>query len=435
MSHQENSKKYSNLKLPHNRITEYTVINSMLTHEEARHQGITSLKPGYFFDLTTKNIYTKIVQLEKKNKSINLSTVSGGSEKRLSQLIYIQCEHPSPIDIKGHIEVLIDLYMSRETIKSCEYIKSLCYQPDISYNDIAQIVEENMTREIIGQKTSFVASADLISDALQRYEDAARGISQRKTIKWGAPWLDDVADGLQPGLVYIIAGRPSHGKTAFALQIMANIIKQDKKAGIVSLETPQKNLLDRMVAQEAEIDSMALRKGILPKSDYKKLSVALQTLKHNLYFYDNMTTDISRLCSECRALYKSQKLDVLFIDYLQLISAKKTESKRVEVGEISRQLKILANTLSIPIVVLSQLSRANVSNNRKPILSDLRETGNIEQDADFVLFVYRVGLCETPIDPCAAELILAKQRDGPIGSVKVNFKPHCTKFEFLNGSF
>ena len=254
--------------------------------------------------------------------------------------------------------------------------------------------------------------------------------------------LDDQISGFQKSDFIVLAARPSMGKTALALNISRNMsIEYNKKVGFFSLEMSSQQLTERLLSSEAQISSHLVRTGKLPKRDWRKLSDAASTLSGaNLFIDDSAGLNIMELRAKARQMKKEKDIDVIIVDYLQLLhKTGRVESRQQEISYISRSLKSLAKELNVPVIALSQLSRAVESRtNHRPIMSDLRESGAIEQDADIVLFIYRKYLySKNEEDKGLAELIISKHRNGPTGSVKLAFIDEYAKFqnyEFVHDS-
>lgn len=236
--------------------------------------------------------------------------------------------------------------------------------------------------------------------------------------------LDQLTTGLKPGDLIILAGRPAMGKTAFALSLLANsAITYSKSMAFFSLEMPGEQLLQRVLCSQAEVDMTALRQGRLPKGEFEKILLTGQTIQDaNIFIDDNASLSLTELRSKCRSLKKKNGLDMVVIDYLQLMDGP-GESRQVQIATISRGLKELAKELKIPVLALSQLSRAveQRTGDGKPMISDLRESGAIEQDADMVWFVYRPYIYNKEMPETAAQLIVAKHRNGGLGDIDLTF--------------
>ncbi|MEG1294715.1 MAG: replicative DNA helicase, partial [Clostridium sp.] len=281
---------------------------------------------------------------------------------------------------------------------------------------------------------NFVPIKQVVLNALEKIEKASKNKGSVTGIPTGFIDLDYKMSGLQPSDLILIAARPSMGKTAFVLNIAQNVaFRSEKAVAVFSLEMSKEQLVNRLFSLESQVDSQSLRTGNLKDEEWEKLIEGAGTVgKSNLIIDDTPGISISELRSKCRKYKLEFNLDLIIIDYLQLMSGRAggSESRQQEISEISRSLKGLARELSVPVIALSQLSRAVEQRpEHRPMLSDLRESGAIEQDADVVMFIYRDDYYNKDTEhPNQAEIIIAKQRNGPIGTVNLTWLPNYTKF-------
>jgi replicative DNA helicase len=311
----------------------------------------------------------------------------------------------------------------------CENVESFL---DGAEKNIFQISERNI-------RQSFSPVREIVKDSVKAIEH----LYENKTAVTGVPTgfkrLNELTSGFQPSDLVIIAGRPSMGKTAFALNVALNAARESSQAiAVFSLEMSKEQLVQRMLCSEARVDSSKLRGGYLRESDWPKLLKAANTLSESLLFIDDTPAiSVLEMRAKTRRLKKEQKLGMVVVDYLQLMRSEASESREREVSDISRSLKALAKELRVPVVALSQLNRGVESReNKRPPLADLRESGSIEQDADVIAFIYREEVYnrDTP-DQGTAEIIIGKQRNGPIGAVKLKFFSEYTRFEELEEKY
>jgi len=342
-------------------------------------------------------------------------------------------------NVEEYIKVVRDKSVVRNLIRTCNKITG----DALAEEDDAEIILDNAEREIFKiaearTQQSFSRIAPVADRVLARVkEHAAGGASGITGLSTGFTELDDLTSGLQRTDLVIIAGRPSMGKTALCLTLAQNAaLRSNAVVAVFSLEMSKEQLVTRMLSSEAHINAHRFRTGHLMTNEWERLAGAIGTLSEAKVFIDD-TPGISALeiRAKCRRLKAEQKqLDLILVDYLQLMGSgagRRIENRQQEVSQISRELKALAKELDVPVLALSQLSRAPEARNPpKPLMSDLRESGSIEQDADVVGFIYREDYYkETDENKGLAELIIAKQRNGPTGTIKLAFLKEFTRFE------
>ena len=324
--------------------------------------------------------------------------------------------------------------MLRKLIKVNEDIANTCYLAREKTEDILEETEKKIFDLLQYRSTGdFVPIKQVVLNALDKIEKASKNKGTVTGIPTGFIDLDYKTSGFQPSDLILIAARPSMGKTAFVLNVAQNMaFKEEKTVAIFSLEMSKEQLVNRLFSLESKVDSQALRTGNLTDEDWAKLIEGAAVVgKSNLIIDDTPGISIAELRSKCRKFKLEHNLGIIIIDYLQLMSGgKRSESRQQEISEISRSLKAVARELNVPVVALSQLSRAVEQRpDHRPMLSDLRESGAIEQDADVVMFLYRDDYYNKDTDKKnIAEVIIAKQRNGPIGTVELVWLPNYTKF-------
>ena len=324
--------------------------------------------------------------------------------------------------------------MLRKLIKTTEEIANTCYLGNERTQEILEITEKKIF-DLVQRKSSdeFVPIKDVVLNAIEKIEKASRTKGSVTGIPTGFIDLDYKMSGFQPSDLILVAARPSMGKTAFVLNIAQYMaFKSGVTTAIFSLEMSKEQLVNRLLSLESKVDSQSIRTGNLEDEDWAKLIEGANIIgSSNMIIDDTPGISISELRSKCRKYKLEQNLGVIFIDYLQLMSGSgRSESRQQEISDISRSLKALARELSVPVVALSQLSRAVEQRpDHRPMLSDLRESGAIEQDADVVMFIYRDDYYNKDSEnKNIAEIIIAKQRNGPIGTVNLVWLPNYTKF-------
>jgi replicative DNA helicase len=430
--------------LPHNIEAEESLLGAMLLSREAVSIGLEKLGPEHFYKPAHGNIFQAIAQLSARGQAIDPVTLSeelrradlldaiGGS----GTLIGLQAGTPSTSNAPQYARIVDDHYMLRRLIGVAGEISDLGYgMPD----DVGSALDraEQLIFDVAQNRSADTLSPlfDLLQASLDRLEELyERGDSITGT-PTGFYDLDDQLNGLNKGALYIVGARPAMGKSAFALGIASAVaLKANKPAMFFSLEMSHLELTSRLLCAEARVDSKRMRNGRLQADDWPKITSAVSRLAEApIYIDDNAQLSVMEIRSKARRL-KSRlgDLGVIVIDYLQLMTGRNgAESRQVEVSEISRGLKIMARELEVPVVALSQLSRSLENRaDKRPMLSDLRESGSLEQDADVVMFLYRDDYYnhDSP-DKGLAEVIVSKNRSGAVASSKLVFLDQYTKFE------
>jgi replicative DNA helicase len=431
--------------LPHNLEAERAVLGAILLDAEAVHQAVEFLKDGDFFRDAHQRIFRKMLVLMEHSQAIDFITLKdelgrSGELDRVGGPAYIASlvdGLPHGVNVGDYARIVKEKSTLRHLIHSANRILATAYATE---EDAGTIIDE-AEREIFSIAEGsihggFVSMADLAGASFAAVEQA----HARKQLITGVPTgfieLDEMMAGLQPSDLIIVAGRPSMGKTSLVLNIAQHVgTKTDMTVGFFSLEMSKEQLFLRMLTSEAGIDSHRLRTGFLGERDWPKLTQAMDRLSRTRIFIDDTASiGVLEMRAKCRRLKAEHDLDLVIIDYIQLMQGRgRFENRVTELASVSRGLKGLAKELSVPVVVLSQLSRAPENRpGKRPQLSDLRESGALEQDADVVIMIYREDMYEaTEENQGVAELIMAKQRNGPTGSVKLAFVREYTRFENL----
>ena len=342
--------------------------------------------------------------------------------------------------MKYYAQIVADKSVMRKMIKLNEEIENMCYAGKEPLESIMEQTEKSMF-QLLQRRTTveYVPIKQVVLNALDKIEKASKSKGTVTGIPTGFIDLDYKLSGFQPSDFILIAARPSMGKTAFVLNIAQYMaFKKNKAVAIFSLEMSKEQLVNRLFSLESQVDAQSLRTGNMKDSDWEKLIEGAGVIgQSKLIIDDTPGISISELRSKCRKYKLEHGLDIIIIDYLQLMTGsvgKSSESRQQEVSDISRQLKGLARELNVPVVSLSQLSRAVESRpDKRPMLSDLRESGAIEQDADVVMFIYRDEYYNKDSEfKKQAEIIIAKQRNGPVGTVNLAWLGEYTKFANLS---
>lgn len=434
--------------MPHSVEAEQSVVGAMLMDRDAITTASEIISGNDFYQSAYGVIFDAMVELFNEGKPVDLITLQERLKEKdvpaeIASLEFVRdlvTAVPTSANVKYYAQIVADKSVMRKLIKLNEEIANICYAGKESLEEVLEKTEKSVFELLQKRNTSdFVPIKQVVLNALERIEKA----SKTKGIVTGIPTgfidLDYKLSGLQPSDLILVAARPSMGKTAFVLNIAQYIaFKKDKSVAIFSLEMSKEQLVNRLFSLESQVDAQAIRSGNMKDSDWEKLIEGAGIIgQSHLIIDDTPGISISELRSKCRKYKLEQGLDVVIIDYLQLMTGsvgKSSESRQQEISEISRSLKGLARELNVPVIALSQLSRAVESRpDKRPMLSDLRESGAIEQDADVVMFIYRDEYYNKDSEfKKQAEIIIAKQRNGPIGTVNLAWLGEYTKFANLS---
>jgi len=437
-------------KLPPQHIeAEQCVLGAILLENEALLKALEILKPQNFYRDAHRKIFDAILALFERNEPIDLLTVSEILRRRnhlediggATYLATLLESVPTAANIRHHARMVRETAILRSLINVATEVIAECYEHT---EDVEELLDraERMIFEISEQRVhaAFANLKDLLKDSIRYTEQ----LYERHELITGLPTgfrdFDQLTAGLQPSDLIIIAARPAMGKTAFALNIARNVgvrIREPREAvAIFSLEMSKEQLALRMLCAEGRIDSSRLRRGYLDKSEWGRLVNAANDLSDTPVFIDDSPSlSVLDLRAKSRRLQAEQGLSLIIIDYLQLLRGRgRVESRQQEISEISRSLKALAKELRVPVIALSQLSRAvEQRGDRLPQLADLRESGAIEQDADLIVFIYRDEIYNKETkDKGIAKLIVGKQRNGPTGDIELAFLREYARFETLD---
>src|ERR1700704_2894950 len=435
--------------LPHNLEAERSVLGAVLLHNDAFNLAAEVIDSGDFFRDAHRRIFDKMVKLAERGDAIDLVTLKEelGRSSELDEVggpAYITAlvdGVPRSTNVEHYARIIKEKATLRNLIFAANKILANAYDGE-EEADVILDQAEHAIFAIADDKVrdGFVSLRDLAQGSLETIEK----LHSRRELVTGVPTgftdLDELTSGFQPSDLIIIAGRPSMGKTSLVLNVAQHVgTKTDLTVGMFSLEMSKEQLFLRLVTSETRIDAHRLRGGFLGERDWGRLSQAIGSLSEAKIFIDDTASiGVLEMRAKCRRLASEHGLNLVIVDYIQLMQGRgRFENRTLEVAAISRSLKGLAKELRVPIVVLSQLSRApEARSDHRPQLSDLRESGALEQDADVVVFIYREDLYADKNDPAAdnqgvAELIIGKQRNGPTGIVKLAFIREFTRFENL----
>ena len=430
--------------LPHSIEAEQSVIGSMILDRDAILVASEILTSDDFYQKQYGIIFDAMVELCNEGQPVDLITLQNRLKEKelppdISSMEYVRdliAAVPTSANVKYYANIVSEKAVLRRLIRTTEEVANACYLEKDSTETILEESEKKLFN--ILQRTNgsdYVPIQQVVLNAVSNIEKASKLKGSVTGIPTGFVDLDYKTSGMHASDLVLIAARPSMGKTAFVLNIAQYMaFRKDVTVAIFSLEMSKEQLVNRMLAMESNVDSQKLRTGNLTDSDWDAIVEGIGVIGNSkLVIDDTPGISITELRSKCRKMKLEQGLSMIIIDYLQLMygsGGKSSESRQQEISEISRSLKALAREMNAPVVALSQLSRAcETRTDQRPMLSDLRESGAIEQDADVVMFLYRDDYYNKDTDmKNIAEIIIAKQRNGPIGTVNLAWLPNYTKF-------
>ena len=435
---------------PHDLEAEQAIIGSMLTDRDAVISSIEVLKEEDFYREDNRAIYSAILNLYNRSEPIDIITVKAELESMgkfeqvggLEYLAELPEKVPTTANAEKYIKIVEEKSILRRLIKTANEIIELGYSPTEDVEDIMEGAEKKIF-DIMQQKNqkSYTPIKDVLVESFTKLEELYNRKQHITGVPTGFSELDYKTAGLHGSDLILIAARPAMGKTAFALNIATNAsVRAKVPVAVFSLEMSKDQLVNRILCSEAMVDSNKVRTGKLEENDWTKLAESLGPLSEaEIYIDDTPGISVTEIRAKCRKLKLEKNIGMVVIDYLQLVqgSNKRNGSREQEISEISRSLKILAKELNVPVIALSQLSRAAEQRpDHRPMLSDLRESGAIEQDADIVMFLYRDDYYnEDSEKKDIAEVIIAKHRGGSTGTVELLWLGSYTKFVNLEKRF
>jgi len=430
---------------PHNLEAEVSVLGSLLLNKDAIIKIADFLRPNDFYSPMHSLIYEAIIDLYEHREPIDVLSLTNklreqkrldeaGGESTIASLA-------AAVPTAGHVEHYAKIVQKKATLRrligAAGEISELGFVEDTDVDQILDDAEQKLfgvSQQHLGQ--TFVPMKTVLTEAFHRIDSLTKGDGSLRGLPTGFPPLDNVLSGMQKSDLVILAARPSVGKTSLALDFARQIAKTGASVGIFSIEMSKEQLADRLICAEAGVDLWKMRTGRLssegfPDDDFSRINRAMAVLAEApIYIDDSASSNVMEIRTLARRLQSEQGISFLIIDYLQLLEGDAREGRVQEVSQISRALKGLARELNIPVLALSQLSRA-VESRTPPVpkLSDLRESGSIEQDADVVLFLYPRGRHEKSAESQnIVDVIIAKHRNGPTGVVSLYFRDDCASF-------
>lgn len=428
--------------LPHSKEAEQSVIGSMLSSSEAVGAACEILKPDDFFFGQNKEIYSAMMELFNENTPVDMVTVSDRLNQRdkldavggVTYLSTLVLSVPTTGNVEYYAKIVKDKAVLRRLIYSTQGILSMAYDEGDTTERIIDRSEQ-LILDISSNKdqSDIVHISEIMMTA---YDDMVQNSLNKGTvtgISTGFNYINNATGGLHGGELIIVAGRPGMGKSSFAVNIAENAaINENIPVAIFNLEMSKSMIVNRIICSQALVDSQNVRKGDFQPEDWLQICAVIDKLSAApIYIDDSSSITVSEIRAKCRRLKQTKNLGLVVIDYLQLMQgSKKSDNRQQEISEISRSLKVLAKELDIPVIALSQLSRTSESrSDKRPMLSDLRESGAIEQDADLVMFLYRDDYYNKDSqEKNIAEVIIAKQRSGTTGTFKLGWQGRYTKF-------
>lgn len=435
---------------------EQAVLGAIFLDAEALVEAMAQIEPQDFYRRAHQIIFRSMIALNDRNENIDIITLKSQIESEntledvggISYLTELSQVTPTASGVAHYAKIVKDKSTLRELIQAATKIVKEGYSQEGSVEEIVEAAEKGILN--VSEKrnsTGFQAISDVLNSTMEHIDRLSQQNEEITGLPTGYPELDKMTAGLQPEELIIIAARPAVGKTAFALNIAQNIgTRTDRSVAIFSLEMGAESLVNRMLCAEGTIEAGHLRTGQLTEQEWHNLIMAMGSLSNTSIFIDDTPgIKVSEIRARCRRLAQEKgNLGLILIDYLQLIEGSGRESRQQEVSEISRQLKKLAKELKVPVIALSQLSRSvEQRQDKRPVLSDIRESGSIEQDADIVAFLYREDYYqrqgteedkneeEQAVDD-VIEVIIEKNRSGARGTVELLFKKEYNKFASIS---
>ncbi|WP_127530009.1 replicative DNA helicase [Paenibacillus kobensis] len=432
---------------PQNLEAEQAILGAVLLQAEALITAMERVKSDDFYSTPHQRIFEAMVELGENNQPIDLVTLTAYLQDRqmleeaggITYLAKLANAVPTAANVEYYAQIVEEKSMLRRLIRTATNIVSSGYAAE---DDVGALLGEAEAKilEISNRRSStgFISIRDVLMEVFERVEMLYSNKGGSSGIPSGFSDLDKMTSGFQRSDLIIVAARPSVGKTAFALNIAQNVgVRAKETVAIFSLEMSAAQLVQRMICAESNVDAGRMRTGFLEGDDWEKLTMAIGSLSEaEIYIDDTPGITVADIRAKCRRLKKERNLGMILIDYLQLIQGrgKAGENRQQEVSEISRTLKQIARELEVPVIALSQLSRGvEQRQDKRPMMSDLRESGSIEQDADIVAFLYRDDYYDKESEKKnIIEIIIAKQRNGPVGTVELAFLKQFNKFVGLD---
>ncbi len=431
---------------PHSEEAEQSVIGSILIDHDAVGVAAENLKPEDFYNLRHKEIFEAILDLYHEGRAVDLVTLKSQLEQRgkleaagdMKYLSQVATAVPNSVHIRQYVKIVKDKALYRRFIQLGNQVLQQSFSTETPIEQLSENVEKQVFSILQNRGSQdFSHIKDVLMESFDDIEKIAANGGTVAGISTGFVDLDQKTAGLHPSDLVIVGARPAMGKTAFGLNLVQNAaVKGGKTCAVFNLEMSKKQIVNRMLACEAGVSMEHIRSGNMTDQDWEKLVEALGPLSEApIYIDDTGGITFSEVRSKCRKLKIEHGLDLVMIDYLQLMSGsgRAGDNRQQEISEISRGLKMMARELDVPVIALSQLSRTLESRaDHRPMMSDLRESGANEQDADVIIFLYRDEYYHPDSeDKNIAEIIIGKQRNGPVGTVKLRYDGEYTRFSNL----
>lgn len=428
--------------MPNDIESERSVLGAILLNNDCINLVYEKIKNSeYFYRSNNREIYDAMCELLKADTPIDMVTLSSELLKRgmldnvggITYLTELTGAVPSVANVEHYADIVVEKYKLRRLITELSRSVSECYGSEREAKEIIEGAESSLFNISMNNEASKLSHVrETVDEVYEEIRQRYLNHGKTRGVPTGFAEIDQMTGGLQPANLVIIAGRPSMGKTSLAMNMASHVAMIEKKSvAFFSLEMSRNDLLMRLMGTAAGVDGNKIRSGDLNDDDWERIYDATELLNNSkLYIDDTTQIGVTEIRSKCRRI---KDLALVVIDYISLMATENKESRQQEVSLLSRQLKGLARTLDVPIIVLSQLNRG-VTSGRKghtPMLSDLRESGAIEQDADLVMLVHRPGYYQDEdenVDKNLAEIIIAKQRNGSTGTVQLTWKPELTQF-------
>ncbi|AMC94465.1 replicative DNA helicase [Erysipelothrix larvae] len=440
-------------KLPHSIEAEQAVLGTLLVYPESGNAVMEhGLTPNDFFKSEHQRIFEHMSALLDEGVTLDATTVVTRLKDHtlldavggMSYLVFLSENSGTPSTLEDYVEIVQEKSRLRNLILSSQMVMEKGFDTSTSFSDLLNMAEKNLATLALSQRTDdMLAGRDVVDKVYQQIKDISERGSRVTGLYTGYNHLDNITSGLQRGDLLILAARPSVGKTAFALNLAMNIARMNANGeaavAVFSLEMPASHLMMRMLSAQSAVPGASLRNGKLSTEEWNKLNEGVTIMRdRNIFIDDSSTITLSEMFAKCRKLKNDNRLDFIVIDYVQLITGRgNSDNRQQEVSEISRGLKQLARELEVPVLALSQLSRlVERREGNMPQLSDLRESGAIEQDADIVMFLYREeyhqrqqnGVENEPREEEDVKLLIRKHRNGALGDVPLSFRASINRF-------
>ncbi|MCP3775201.1 replicative DNA helicase [Paenibacillus sp. MZ04-78.2] len=433
---------------PQNLEAEQAVLGAILLDGDALVTAMERVTSDDFYRGSHQRIFEAMIEIAEANEPVDLVTLTARLQDKkqleevggISYLSELANAVPTAANVDYYAQIVEEKSMLRRLIRAATQIVTNGYSGEDEVGVLLSDAEQRIME--ISQARSgsgFIAIKDVLMEVFDKVEFLFNQKGSTTGVRSGFADLDKMTSGFQRSDLIIVAARPSVGKTAFALNIAQNVgVREKETVAIFSLEMGAAQLVQRMICAEANVDAGRMRTGFLEPDDWEKLTMAIGSLSEaNIYIDDSPSVTVADIRAKCRRLKKEKGLGMILIDYLQLIHGRgKGDNRQQEVSEISRTLKQIARELDVPVIALSQLSRGvEQRQDKRPMMSDLRESGSIEQDADIVAFLYRDDYYDKESEKKnIIEIIIAKQRNGPVGTVELAFLKNYNKFVNLDRS-